>query len=678
MAQEVRLPDGSSTDANDILGPWIDRRDAGKKARRPFEFQWMVNTSFAAGKQHLRYSPHEHRVVERRKDDRDRMLLTMDTLAERCATAEGQISASDLRPELVLSADGGELDEGFAEQINLAYGWGWDEEWKGDRKLLTVLRELVRGTGTAALRCFYDRTKGQIVADQFPHMDGRPLLKPDVRAKAMADTPQKVRMLPLRAGLIVWEFLSGWNLLPPPGVVDPFDFPYDLIVRPVYLPDLVSRYGDKAKAVQESNVRATDYIQSEVDDPVSKTQGAGKLQKHAFVYTGYLRPTAEKPDGETVVFTDDNVLLDFSPRLPYTDQPYGPRPGVTYFRWEILPGRFFGRAFIEKGIDGQKAVNKTINQVDEIIDRGMPVRWVERDSIDSEQVSGAPVAIVEVEPGAALPRDSSGIPVGPWMFQYLDALDSRIEKGMGIHNASLGSNSPGVTAYAALAQQLQADATKFDPIVQEFQLGIADVGRDTYEAMRQWGPQKQLLLAGDDGRLQALEFNATEIPAGFKVRPAKGASLPRSQAAEIQKITDLWNAAVVCGLVVQAAQDWIDWYKRSLDAGMAEELPQRDQSTEQRHKAALENVVMLRTGQPLPVSDYDNVQIHVDEIDTALMDAQQRLELGDPNAAAQVQALAAHREMHLAQAQQQSAIPGAAPQAGLPAAAAGASQAGRA
>jgi hypothetical protein len=658
---DVTRPDGSVTKSDAVLQPWVDFRDQARKDRRRYEFQWMVNQNFTAGKQWLRYSPRDHRMFERKVDGRGRQLLTADTLGQHLATAVGKLSADDFRPNLLTYSDG-PADEAYARDMNRAYGWGWEEEWQGDRKLFMVLRELVGGSGTAAVRCWFDRNQGPLLSDSFPHMAGRPILDQQAAARAVsasyAGEGPKVDFKPLREGKVVWEFLSGANLLPPPGVADAVEFPWELIVRPVYIPDLKARYGGKADGVSPVEVRAADYVGTDSRDPTDPDMSggtspstAGKLGNHTLVYTGYRKPDGKFPQGETVVFTEDDVLLAHETRLPYNDAPYGPRSGVTYFRWEAIPNRFWGRAFIERGIDPQKTKNKRVTQIDEIIDRGMPKVFVEKGSLP--EVYGDPVEIIEVEAGAPLPKNDGGIPVGPWMVQDAEMQDNLIEKALGLHDVSTGEAPPSATPYAALALRQDQDALKLEPVSKEFRAAVADLGRDTFEAMRQWGPQKRMLLVEDsdgDEQLEQITFDATRLPAGYKVRPAKNGALPRGQGAELQKVTDLYQAALQSGLVAQKPGEWLDWLQRSLDEGKALETPADDAASQARHKAALENVVMARTGQPVPVAPYDDPNLHVPEHREAQMALDGRAEQGDQQAALLSQVVEAHVQMHLAQA----------------------------
>ena len=672
-----------SPEQQKILSDWRTRLNRSRADRRQYEIQWQKNQMYAAGIQWLRYNMRDHRVLEVIKDDAGRLLDVVDVLSQYNQTAIGKLAAGDFRPELLTAYDNDDVAEQYTEQLNRALEYAWEEELRGDRKLISVLRCLVE-LGTSGMRCRYDRSQGKLIAQDVPHFDGRPMLPPapggeeqtynvdgyQMTRHAIVGSPglqSRVDFRTVREGKIVWEKLSAWNILPPPGVEDPDDFPWELIVRPVALTDLEAIYGDRAQGVGQDRIedmgllaysfnRAWDPGLNQTLTPATVT----KLEDHALVYTGYLRPTPDYPHGQTVVFTNDGHLLAADDSLPYNVDPWGPRSGITYFRWQILEGRFWGRSFMEPGMGPQKIRNKRLSQIDETIDRGQAKLIVQKGSLDKAQLKGNPVEILYLEPGAPQPVPFAGVAPGAWMQADIQLQDDNIERALGIKQVSLGNAPSGVSAYSAMAMLSENDAQKLDPIAQEFRLGIADVVRDTIEAMNEWPSDKQLYIAGEQNQLRVEMFDkAKAIPPAFLARPAKGAALPRSQAAEVQKIADLANYAATIGASQANPADWLDWYRRSLDAGKVLPLPSVA-SFDQQHRAELENSLMAFGAPAPPVTEYDDAQVHIPLHRNSEMQAQTALVAAQGNgdqhgvmqAQQQLQALEQHIQMHLGQAEQ--------------------------
>ncbi len=679
-----RLPATRAQAEIDLLKPWLRRKLESQADRRMYERQWMINQHFAAGIQHLKWNGHDRRVLSFSKDSRGRLLDTVDVLSQYCGTAVGKLGAGDLRPELLCSWANDDAAEDGNDLLNNALAYCWDEEVKADRKLKALLRCLVE-LGTGAIRTRYDRGVGKMVNDSWPHRAGRPLSDASEVTQVMgayhAGPIPGVEMKPLREGKICWEKLSAWNLLPPPGIEDPTEFPWEIIVRPVALSTLQSMYGSKAADLHEDSLDEMGLLIYQNTDDYMRTGRTGdsltpatvmNLKKHALVYTGYQQPDNDNPNGLQVVWAQ-NTVLSVDDQLPLSADPYGPRSGLTYFRWQPLEGRFWGRAFIEPGIGPQKIRNKRRSQQNEIIDRGLPKVYVEEGAIQADRIRGVPVELIEMKVGSSAPHNDSGVAPGPWMQADIQQLDNDLEQALGLKQSSLGQAPAGVSAYSAMALLSENDSVKLDPIASELQLGIADVVRDTVELMKQWPSSKLLYVAGPEDELKVQEWDAQKaIPTAYKARPAKGSALPRTQAAQVQKIADIANYSATIGEAQQDPDSWLDWYVRSLDAGELQELPQRSDHGQQVHRAAIENALMSYGAPAPPVAPYDDPQTHIQEHTDRMMAVQSEIafaQQSDPGRVQQLQAeleqLNLHRQAHLLQMQQNAAVNTAGAPAGL-------------
>jgi hypothetical protein len=165
--------------------------------------------------------------------------------------------------------------------------------------------------------------------------------------------------------------------------------------------------------------------------------------------------------------------------------------------------------------------------------------------------------------------------------------------------------------------------------------------------MRQyWGPERQLMLAGDQDQAEAAVFNATKIPTMFIVEIGTGSPAPRAQAAKLQLITDIWNASIAATQPLPVA-----WYKDSLEAGEPLDLPAQA-GEDPADKAELENHLMTTTLQVMPIAYYDNHAIHLPihrrQQDDALFSGNMQL----------WQIIDQHCQLHMnaAQAQQQAVM----------------------
>lgn len=425
MSDKVRIG-GREYRTAEILDPWLVRKDTAKQNRRRYEIQWMTSQHFAAGKQWAAYADREHRMILPPLPA-GRSRQTSDRLTQYLMTVIGQLGSDDFRPQMLFAHTDAQ-GEDFAAMVNRALEYGWEREWSGDTKILALLR-ILAVLGTGGIRCRYDKQQGRELAE-VPHRGGEPILDPDEAKAYVADKHfygEDADLRKIREGRVCWDVLSPWNLLPPPGIEHPDDFPWELIVRPVHLEQLKAQYGEKAEKVAADSVEAMDVLgladaPAVVSDNSVSPTSSGKLDEHALVYTGYLKPQAKWADGQTVIFAGDGTLLDAYSALPYpTTRARPARSGITYFRYWVVPQRFWGRGLIEPGIGPQRLLNKRSSQIDEIIDRGLPKVFIQKGQMP-DTPAGVPVELIELPKGGP-PVVDPGIPVGSWMYEDIRMLD---------------------------------------------------------------------------------------------------------------------------------------------------------------------------------------------------------------------------------------------------------------
>jgi hypothetical protein len=452
-----------------------------------------------------------------------------------------------------------------------------------------------------------------------------------------------------------------FNLIVPPGVPHESRFPWECIVVPTLLASVKDEYGELAANMEEDgdigSVLGTE-TKGAATDPVSWSTGDGRssrLRDHVWLFTYFERPTSRYQQGRVFVFAGNELKLleyrdgsDGRPALPYKAPDGTWRSGIQYFHWWRVTGRFWSRSLVEAMMDGQRLLDKRRTQLNEIIDRSMPKILVERGSKALDEV-GVPGEFIEIGKDERQPVYGPSIQPGPWMQQDVEAIREDIEHATGIKGPRLGENPTAVTTYSQLALINESEQVKRDQIHRERRLAIATLVEDSvYDIRTYWGPQKQIMLAGDENRMEAEIFNATRIPDFYIVAIAAGAAKPRSQAAKLKMVEDIWLAALNSGAVAVNPAAWVGWFKDSLEAGEPLDLPETDQSDDQTDKAELENHAMLQ-GQMAPVAYYDRVDIHI-PIHRSAQD--QAMLAGDEQT---WQLVEQHVQLHLQAAQQNSA-----------------------
>lgn len=620
MAVAVRQQDGSLTDPDELERTWRDRITQAREHRRQFEPIWLSNLAFAAGRMWLVWDQQQRRMrhiaeVDPRYSERE--LYTADRINEQRQAQLGELSGDDDRPELLL-AQQGDTAEQLQKEINAAVAYGWDHEWRADEALEQV-RSLCLDLGTNAIRCRFDPTLGPVVGD-VPIYQGQPVLDPDQAHELLSNGPREdVQMRTLHEGRTVWEPLSAFNLLTPPGVNHEDHFPWEIVVRPVLLDKVKEEYGEEAAAdLTEDNdiasvIGLTTSQQTSGNAAAAETSTKGRLRGHVWLFTCYERPCRSHPDGQVVVLASNRMkLVHLEPKLPYEAPDKTRRSGVTYFHWWRLNDRFFSRAFVEPMKDPQRLINRRETQNAEIIDRGMPKVFTNEGDLIHDP-TGLPLENIELKESSRQPYFFPGLGPGQWMYEDIAHHVDNLGHASTLSAVALGENPANVKTYAQLATLNENEAGKRSTILTSHKRAIARLIEDSvWDIRHYWPPEKTILVAGDEDQIAQQVFDKSKVPDFYVVKVAKGAPLPRSQGAELSKIDAIWGAATGTGVADAPGQNekWVRWYAQSLDAGIAQELPELE-SDSQAEVAAFENFLMVEQQQEPAPSEYDLAPVHI-------------------------------------------------------------------
>jgi hypothetical protein len=617
MAATVALTqsDGTLVDSRDALTPVRDRINQGlEHRRRNFEGVWQSSLAFAAGKQWLVWD-RDIRALRRIQDVdaryRGTELYQADIITEYRTTALGELSSDDDRPQLLLARDD-EMAEEYQAQANRALAYAWDHEVHAD-EALEECDSLMLDLGTAAIRCRYDGTAGPVRQPDVPHQNGQPILDLEQARAYVADQQaagRSANLGPINRGQTVWEPLSAFNLVVPPGISNERYFPWECVVRPTLLVDVQDTYGAAAAGLKEDgdigSILGMETSSSRGGEVYATAESRQtRLRDHVWLYTYYERPSPKFKNGRVLVFASKQMrLLKQYDQLPYIGPDGIYRSGLTYFHWWRVTGRFWSRGLVESLKDGQRTLNKRRTQQNEIIDRGMPFVLIGENS-KMRKRTGSPVELIEVPQAERQPIPVQGIAPGQWMQADVEAIREDVEHATGIRGPRLGENPANITTYSQLALVSENERTKREPIVRSRQRSIKRLVEDTiYDMRTYWGSQKELQLAGDDEQAQAEVFNAAKLPTFFIVKIASGAAQPRTQAAELKLIEDVAQYSVQAQVPVP-----VTWFKESLEAGQPLELPQQG-ADDQTQKAMIENHLMFQ-GELVPVAYYDPPNVHI-------------------------------------------------------------------
>lgn len=640
-------PDGSTVDVSSIMGEVSSRYKAAREDRRKYEGIWRLCQAFVAGRQWVGLTRgRDARVVEE-PNPRKRERHTANVLTQYYATAIGKLYDDNFMPDMLPARPDFEAEQ-VTKQAEHAFRFAWDQEVEAQDVILDMLIELV-SFGTVATRCTYNTQRGPNPAE-YPVNNAGKIIPIDennpeyqgLMEKMAFGEPVEWRLM--REGRIEWRTYSSFNHLPPPGVVKPRDFPWVILEEPVSLDDVKAMYGSRAQDLTEQTITSLDQVGVQGD---AADAGVGKLKGHVMLRRMFERPTREFLNGRVVVWTGD-TFLDEKLTLPYTVLGE-PKAGIVFSRYHIMPRRYWGQGLLEPGIGPQRQRNRARSQHIEMKDKNLGRVYARKGALtEANTPVGKIMELIEVKQSVN-PRtdilETQGVPPGPWIGEEKAMNDEDLEKVMGFRDLVNSESLKGVTAYAAFALQAEQEDKRVGPILARLRNDLIELSKYTACAIKQWWPtDKQIAIAGPDRQIQAMVYNGAKFPVDTYFFYPHGASVPRSPAAEIQKVFDIYDRSVSSGRPLG-----MEWLMGSLEAGQPLPFPQNIVEL-QKEKAQLENMLAAQ-GQAPVVSPLDDHQTHIAEHQLAV---QQAILAGNPQVAQVLQAHIAEHEAAM-QSQQQMA-----------------------
>lgn len=616
----------------------LERRKQAINDRQRYEGDWHLCKSYLANKQWVGWDKRQNRILnEPNPAKRERHVVNVIT--QYYWTMAGKFATDNLLPQLFFREDDIQSVE-FAAQAQRAMEYAWYEEIEAEERIFEAILKMV-GYGTAGIQCRFDATQGRY-KDSMPVRDGQTIQDPEQARTYMAEQHQQGQIPQLRPsyeGKLCWEPLSPFNILPPPGIENERNFPWLILERPVPIEKIRSMY-PKAAKLGEQDLSPIDTRGDVSDD----SGGQAPLKGQSLLSTYYEMPNREFPKGRTVIFSQGQQL-DSQQKLPYEIDGV-PTIGVRILKYHRVPNRFWAVGVVEPLIGPQRERNRSRSQYIEMKDRGGLGRIYARPgSMEIGQMpEGKVMEVIYVRQGHDFPQETMGAGVGPWLADDVKMHDTDMDKVAGTGEVSLGSTPAGVSAYSAMALLAEQDDRRVGPILKHVRQEIAQLVKLTIEDIRKyWPSNKQIALAGQNHLIEAFTFNSSQLPVDILVQVGQGAPVPKNQAAEVQKIFDIFDRAISSGSPLP-----IKWLYDSLAAGKALPLPDSPNDVQGR-LAENENMLMSR-GIPLQTHPSDDPAVHIAVHDTALAAAQLV-----PGMEPFVQILQEHVQEHEAAMQQQSA-----------------------
>lgn len=336
------------------------------------------------------------------------------------------------------------------------------------------------------------------------------------------------------------------------------------------------------------------------------------IENAAVVKEYYERPSFRFPKGRLVVVAN-NITL-YVGDSPYSGPELGDWHPYSECRWEIVPGRFWGKSPFDDGVE----IQKKINSIDAVIiltrkTMAIPQKLIPLGSgISPGQWSGRPGEEVFYRNSEGAPSTIPSSGVDASVFQEREQSLEDFKQITGAIDILKGDRPPGVTAASALNMLYEVGTGKLFPILDRWKLFVETDQKKQLKVIAKFYKEpreefiKILKMKNSDLSEEMIDrFIGSELYDNCNVIIEAGSNIPKLQAA---KQAMLMEAAKMGTLSLESPANRIEFNRQIGITGFDNDVGPDTKRAEWENDL-LDNVMNSPDNKPI-VLDIDNHDIH--------------------------------------------------------------------
>lgn len=328
----------------------------------------------------------------------------------------------------------------------------------------------------------------------------------------------------------------------------------------------------------------------------------------------YERPCPKYPKGRLIAVANNVVL--YAGDSPYSGPELGDWHPYSEFRWEIVPGRFWGKSPLDATVEIQKQINSIDAAI--ILTRktmAIPQKLVPTDSgIKRGEWTGRPGQEIHYRPGSTPPSTIPPAGVDPQVWQEREQKLEDMKNISGAIDILKGDRPPGVTAASALEMLFEVGTGKLRPVLDRWKVFVESSQKKQLRLIAQKykepRPEFIRMLAAKNKELPEETINAflgTDLHDNCNVKIEAGSNIPKLQSAEKALLMQL---AQVGTLNLEDPANKLEFNKRMGVIGFDNEVGPDHRRAEWENDL-MNNVHRTPDKKPVMLTD-DQHQIHID------------------------------------------------------------------
>jgi hypothetical protein len=338
------------------------------------------------------------------------------------------------------------------------------------------------------------------------------------------------------------------------------------------------------------------------------------LVNSAVVKEYYERPTAQHPNGRMIVVA--NGLCLYAGDSPYSGPELGDWHPYSECRWEIVPGRFWGKSPLDNACE----IQKQINSIDAVIvltrkTMAIPQKLIPMSSgIAHGSWTGRPgQEIFFRDTNGALPQVIPAVGVDGTVFQERAQRVEDLKNITGAIDILKGDRPDGVTAASALEMLYEVGTGKLFPMLDRKKAFIECSQKKQLKIIAKYykEPREDFIrvLKSKNKELSDADLNqfiGSDLYDNCNVVVEAGSNVTKLQAAKKQELREAAQAQV---LGLEDPTNRVEYLQQMGITGFDSDVsPDRDRA--EWENSLLDNLPNSPDNQPI-VLDWDVHEIHI-------------------------------------------------------------------
>ncbi len=285
--------------------------------------------------------------------------------------------------------------------------------------------------------------------------------------------------------------------------------------------------------------------------PMGASIGSGSsdimVENCAVLKEYYERPSQSYPKGRLIVVAGDKVV--YAGESPYKDPEQGDWHPYSECRWELTPGRFWGKSPLDDAVEIQKHINTIDSAI--VLTRktmAMPQKLIPIGSgISPGEWTGRPGQQLQYrEQGGAIPSIIPGVGADASVFAERAQRIQDLKEIMGAIDIMQGERPQGVNAASALSLLYEVGTGKLYPILDRWKMFVEEDQKKQLKLVAQNykepRPEFIRMLKSRNTDLSEQEINqfiGSDLYDNWNVVVEAGSNIPKLQGAKQSMLVEL-------------------------------------------------------------------------------------------------------------------------------------------